>query len=54
MTSLLQLNVEDNRIRGNFPTTMGQMSDLTNIFLKSNRMTGQVPSEVEGMISLSE
>ena len=52
LTSLVRLDLRDNMLSGDIPSSFGDMTNLTYLYLHSNDLDGAIPSELGGMSSL--
>ncbi len=52
LTSLVRLDLRDNMLTGDIPSSFGDMTNLTYLYLHSNNLDGAIPSELGEMSSL--
>ncbi len=52
LASLDRLDLRDNSLTGDIPSSFGDMTNLTYLYLHSNELDGAIPSELGGMSSL--
>jgi hypothetical protein len=48
----LHRNLQNNSISGGIPATIGQLTQLTSLFLYANNFTGQIPASIGNLSSL--
>ena len=54
MLSLKWLNLGSNALKGEVPTEIGMLADLTHLDMASNQLSYELPSEIEKLIRLKE
>ena len=51
--ALLGISLPDNNLRGQLPTSLGQLPDLTYLYLQRNQLTGQLPASLGQLTRLT-
>jgi hypothetical protein len=54
LANLKMLELTENHVRGNIPTTVGSLEELSSLFLESNELTGTLPTELGPLPHLAE
>ena len=52
-TTVQQLKLQNNNLVGTLPSSLGNLSNLTNLGLNSNQLTGSIPTELGNLSNLS-
>lgn len=52
-SSLKNLNLGFNELKGNLPTSLGYLKNLRTIWLEGNKMSGSIPSSIENLSHLT-
>ena len=53
LSSLTELDLDDNQLTGSIPTELGDLASLTNLGLGNNQLTGSIPTEFGDLASLT-
>jgi hypothetical protein len=53
MTSLTELNLENNNLEGTMPTEIGNLKNLEILVFGNNEMTGSIPSQIASLLNLT-
>ena len=49
---VIELNLDSNQLTGTIPSSLGNLSELTSLFLHRNQLTGSLPSSLGGLSKL--
>ena len=52
LTSLVELNLSQNRLRGEIPLELGKLANLEELYLQGNELTGEIPPELGSLTNL--
>ena len=53
-TRVLRLDLGDNQLTGEIPPELGDLSNLTYLYLTGNQLTGEIPPELDGLSNLTQ